>query len=359
MEDFERDFYDEEETEGEGYAEVDASKKKKRRKSNATKKGKGWAVAFLVAMLCAFVGFIVLTVIQDRILNTKATVPVVVAIAEVPEGIKLTEGNMALYFAIQERDAEQTPTGIIYSTATPILGKITGRNIHINEIITADCFKEENQFDEIEDAVELSLELGSLGQTVSGTLRAGDLVDIIAVIKVEKEQQDPNALVETTPGLMDIDMEGQPPLFTIDPNEIMEGTTTEEVEVEVEDDTVIIFDENGEVLEGTKEELDLSYGITGEYVAQLVAENIRVTNVFTSGGEQNGATAETSNMIATVVNISVPRAYVDAILIAQEEGKITLVKVDEEAELMMNEEATTSATSTTTTTTTTTGTTAQ
>ena len=38
-------------------------------------------------------------------------------------------------------------------------------------------------------------------------------------------------------------------------------------------------------------------------------------------------------MIATVVNITVPKAMVDAILIAQEEGKITLVKVDEEAQL--------------------------
>lgn len=344
MDNFERDLYEEETMEG-GYGEVDPSAKKRRRKKpNATKKGKGWAVAFLVAMLAAFVCFIVLTIIQDRILNTKATVPVVVAIAEVPEGIKLTEGNMALYFAVQNRDVDQTPAGITFPNATPMIGKITDRDIHMNEIITVDCFKEETKFDEIEDAVELSLELGSLGQTVSGTLRAGDLVDIIAVIKVEKELEDPNAPVDGVPGLLEIDMTGQDPLLTIIPEETTDTGET------VEEDDVIMFDEEGNIMEDTETEFDLSYGVTGEYVAQLVAENIRVTNVFTSGGEQNGAATEATAMIATVVNVSVPRAYVDAILIAQEEGKITLVKVDEEKELLEENTDTTTPVSTTDTT---------
>ena len=338
MDNYERDLY-EEDVEESVYGDDERTPKSGKRKPNAVKKGKGWAVTFMVSLLVSFIVFIVSTIVQDRILNTKVTTPVVVAIAEVPEGIKLTEGNMALYFAVQNRDSEQVPAGITYPNASPMIGKVTDRTIHVNEIITVDCFKAETKFDEIEDAVELSLELGSLGQTVSGTLRAGDLVDIIAVIKVEKKQEDPEAPVEGTPGLMDIDMQGQAPLLTIDPNEI----TGEAEVVKEEEDTIIMFDENGDVMEGTKEELDLSYGITGEYVAQLVAENIRVTNVFTSGGEQNGTTTEGTAMIATVVNISVPRAYVDAILIAQAEGEITLVKVNEEMELSkVGEDVTTS-----------------
>lgn len=342
MDSYERDLYN-----GEGESSEEASYggsgsgngARGRKKKTVAGKGKGWVVTFAVSMLAAFVGFIVLTVIQDRIVNNVATTPVVVAVAEVPEGIVLTESNMALYFAIENRDAAQVPMGITYQNATGMIGKITDRVIHISEIVTTECFKVESKFDEIEDAVELSLELGSLGQTVSGTLRAGDLVDIMAVIRVMKNEDE--ALVELEPGLLDVYPEAD---TLLEPVTAVEGEVTEGESVSesqgtdagntVEGDALLVLDENGEAVTDDELEFDLTYGVTGEYVSQLVAENIRVTGVYTSGGEATDTVEGAGGtMIATVVNITVPRALVDSILIAQEEGKITLVKVDEEAQL--------------------------
>lgn len=330
MSDYERDIIDELEDE----LEEDSTPGTRRGRS-VKKKGKGMAVLCAGALLAAFICFVVMTVIQDRIVNDKATTPVVVAIADVPAGVKLTEGNMALYFAIENRDAEQVPMGITYPNATPLIGEITGRAIYTNEIVTSDCFRKETVFDDIEDAVELSLELGSLGQTVSGTLRPGDLVDIVAVIKIQKNED--KSIVDLEPGIMDIPVpEGEDPLFTIDTTE--GGENEEPVEEQLptldENSNMIVIGTDGNVENDIDEEFDLSYGVTGEYVAQVVAENIRVTGVFTSGGAQDGTEGA---MVATVINISVPRQYVNAILIALEEGKITLVKVNEELELTLQE----------------------
>lgn len=341
MDNYERDMYEEtEETMGSSVAGKGGSRKRK----TVAKKGKGWVVTFAVSMLAAFILFIVLTVIQDRIVNNVATVPVVVAVAEVPQGIKLTESNMPLYFAIENRDATQVPAGITYPNATGMIGKITDRVIHASELVTTDCFKVETIYDEIEDSVELSLELGSLGQTVSGTLRAGDLVNIMAVVRVMKEEEE--ALVDLEPGLLDVHPDADTllePVTTVEGTETTEGEVVENVtdgtvetaEGESADgDAVLVLDEDGNLSGDGEMEFDLTYGITGEYVSQLVAENVRVTGVYTSGGEATDTVEGAGGtMIATVVNITVPKAMVDAILIAQEEGKITLVKVDEEAQL--------------------------
>lgn len=341
MDSFERDLYNEEEetmedTSYDGGSSQNGGKRKK--KKTVAGKGKGWVVTFAVSMLAAFIGFVVLTVIQDRIVNNVATTPVVVAIAEVPQGIELTEANMALYFAIENRDSSQVPTGIIYQNAGGMIGKITDRVIHISEIVTTECFKVETIYDEIEDAVEISLELGSLGQTVSGTLRAGDLVDIMAVIHVVKDEEE--ALIDLEPGIMDLSPEADTLLEPVTTVEGGENTdvVTEEVTGQndvSEESGLLVFDENGELVEEEGElEFDLAYGVTGEYVSQLVAKDVRVTGVYTSGGEATDVVENAGGtMIATVVNITVPRALVDSILIAQEEGKITLVKVDEEKEL--------------------------
>lgn len=325
-------------------------KKNKKNKKHTGKKAEGRLIVGAIAIIAAFVVFMVMTVLEDRIVNSVYTVPVVVAIAEVPVGVELTEENMAKYFAVEERDAEQIPDGITYSNGIGMVGKIVGRQIHVKEIVTYDCFVQETVFDDVEDGVELSLELGSLGQTVSGILRAGDLVDIKAVVNLstyamQKAEAESDAMEgkEEYPAAM----EGMAPIEPVESEvtEVVgegvlgENTELQNVEVAIEntevEKEVIVLDEE-DVLQ--QEALDLVYGVTGEYVAQTIAENVRVTGVFNSGGENTDAVESAgTTMVATVINITVPSHLVDAILIAQEEGTITLVKVDEEAQLERKE----------------------
>lgn len=313
-------------------------KAKKKKQVKAPKKKEGNIILATVCIITAFVVFMVLVAIKDRLVNGGTTANVVVAVAEVPKGAVLTEQNMSTYFVIEQRDAETVPAGIIYENARGMMGKTTGRVIHAKEIVTTDCFIDESYLDEIDDPVILALDLGSLGQTVSGVLRAGDVIDIRAIIKMPEQKSELDGVLDINGGgLLGVDETYPGGLFNIDPVDVVDEEGTVPV-VPMETDRLesVSMDTKGEVLR--QEEVDLAYGVTGEYVSQLLAENVRIVSVFTSGGERSDVVeAGGSSMVATVVNIAVPSSMVDSILIAKEEGKLTLVKVDEERRALAEE----------------------
>lgn len=346
MNDFERnDMFEENDDYGTSSYESDMADvgkrgNKKRAKRTSGKQVEGKLTVAFVAIALAVICLVVLIVLENKLVNAGEKVNVVVATAEVPAGIELNQTNMPNYFAIEERNKDDIPVGVtVYNNGTPMIGKITGRVIHAKEVITNECFYEKSFFADIEDAVELSIDVSAIGKAVGGTLRPGDKIDIKAVIKIG--QQSLLAAMNGSEGLLDmgtdtdslLDMGG-----TIAPveGEVVEeepvanvGTMGSKDAIELSQDGMLSFATDAEV----------KYGITGEYVSQVIAEDVVVVEVFNSGGETLSAVESAGgNMVATVINVAVPSYLVDAILIADAEGTLTLSRVHEE-EVEVKEEA--------------------
>ena len=305
------------ETAGQEVLTEKAKKTKKMNKKKKAKKDQKLTIA-MVSILTAFIVFIVLLVVQDRITNDGVTRSVVVAIKDIPAGTKLTQENMPTYMAVEVRPEEQIPAGS-FNKGYGIIDKITDRDIKAKEVITEDCFYTEDFFSEVSDPVEISIAVGDLGRAVAGTLRAGDLVDIKSVIRVKTETEDDIASGSVT------NVE-EAPIISMEGEE-----TTQEVPViatpKTENSSSVTLDMYGNVvLDPT---LNLTYGVTGEYVVQTIAENVRVVAVYTSGGESSEKVEATgATMIATVVNVVVPRSMQDRIYLAMAEGNIQLARVE-------------------------------
>lgn len=348
MSEFERnDMFEENDDYGADSYEGGASDKgksgrgvKKPRKKTSGKKVEGKLTVAFVALALMFVTFVVLVVLENKMVNSGEKVQVVVATAEVPAGMELTQTNMPNYFAIEERNKEDLPVGVtVYNNGNPMIGKVTDRVIHAKEVITNECFHEGSFFEGVEDAVELSIDLGAIGQTVGGTLRPGDKVDIKAVIKIDKQSL--FGSLEGADGLLDVDDEagGLLDYENVDTIEPVEGEIVEEEPVVDENGNTIsskdaiMLSQNGMLNFAT--DVEVSFGITGDYVSQVIAEDITVVQVFNSGGETlSTVEAAGGNMVATVINVAVPANLVDAILIAQAEGTLTLSRVVGDEELV-------------------------
>ena len=318
-------------TSSEAYYESTQEEKKVRRtkKKKSQKKDKKITIA-MVAIITAFIVFIVLLVIQDRIVNEGITRAVVVATKDIPAGTKLTQENMPNYMAVEVWPEEQIPDGA-YANGYGMVDRITGRDIKAKELLTESCFYEISFFDEVQDPVEISIALGDLGRAVAGTLRAGDLVDIKTVIRVKMDEED----TENDGSVTNVD--SVPTVGLEVPEVAVEGeATTEGAESTVteiptvgitNEEEAVILDMAGNVL--VNPNLNLTYGVTGEYAVQTIAENVRVVAVYTSGGESTEQVEGAGGtMIATVINVVVPRSLQDSIYLAMAEGNIQLARVE-------------------------------
>ena len=300
--------------------EKDGRKNKKKKRQ---KKDRKLTIA-MVAIITAFIVFIVLLVIQDRIVNEGVTKAVVVATKDIPAGTKLTQENMPNYMAVEQWAVEQIPEGA-FTSGYGMVDKVTGRDIKAKELLTESCFYEESFFDEVKDPVEISITLGDLGRAVAGTLRAGDLVDIKTVIQVSLDEEN----TENDGSVTNVD--SVPTVGMEDPEVPAEGESVESAEnpnVEItSEEEAVILDMAGNVL--VNPNLNLTYGVTGEYAVQTIAENVRVVAVYTCGGEgTEQVEAAGGSMIATVINVVVPRSLQDSIYLAMAEGNIQLARVE-------------------------------
>lgn len=299
-----------------------SKREKKVRKNRSAKKDHRLTLA-MVAILTAFIVFVVLVVIQDRIVNEGVTKNVVVAMKDIPAGTKLTQENMPNYLTVEARPEEQIPATGTFSTGHSLINKVTDRDIQAREMITEECLYEVDFYSEVNDPVEISIAVGDLGRAVAGTLRAGDLVDIKTVIKLKMDADE----TATDGSVTNV---GEEPSVTLE-EEGAENTET----VTVHDEAVIL-DMFGNVL--VDPNVNLTYGVTGEYAVQTIAENVRVVAVYTSGGEAaESVEASGGTMIATVINVVVPRTLQDRIYLAMAEGNIQLARIETEASPEENE----------------------
>lgn len=312
------DFRNEEqvfETTGQEETNQRSKKSRKAKKKQGPKKDRKLTLA-MVAILTAFIVFIVLVVIQDRITNDGITRNVVVAIKDIPAGTKLTQENMPNYMAVEVRPEEQIPAGS-FSNGYGMIDKITDRDIKAKEILTEDCFFENDFYSEVSDPVEISIAVGDLGKAVAGTLRAGDLIDIKTVIRIKTEEEDTDTAGSVT------NVEEVPTVS-------LEGTEETPVagsKPQADSASSVILDMFGNVV--VDPTLNLTYGVTGEFAVQTIAENVRVVGVYTTGGESpESVEASGGTMIATVVNVVVPRTLQDRIYLAMAEGNIQLARIE-------------------------------
>ena len=242
---------------------------------------------------------------------------------DIPAGTKLTQENMPNYLSMEARLEEQIPLSGTFSSGYELIDKITDRDIKAREMLTDDCFYDVDFFSEVSDPVEISIAVGDLGRAVAGTLRAGDLIDIKTVIRLQTEEEG----TVTEGSVTNVE---EVPTVSLEGTEGTEGT--EEVPVvtskpQEKSVSSVILDMFGNVLVDPR--LNLTYGVTGEYAVQTIAENVRVVAVYTSGGECTEAVEGAGGtMIATVVNVVVPRSMQDRIYLAIAEGNIQLARVE-------------------------------
>lgn len=321
-----------------------------RKNAGETRNGDRKALLAVVAIGAAVTVFVILTIIQNNLVNNVDRTGVVVALVDVPAGIVLTEENIPDYFGMESRPSADIPAGY-YTSGHALVGRVTSREIKAKEIVTASGIVGEDFYAGMEDPVEISIAADKIGQVVGGSLRAGDIVDIKVVIdlssyygKNETEEETPEGEAGILEPVTDTGTDTEPDVAAEGGAEAEEsldsgdgsqetgaaGTEPELPEGFLETDTA------GELLwelPGLSEGSDLAYSVTGRYASVTVCEGVRVVNVYTSAGlDTAAAEADGSAQVATVINVVVPRHMEDDIFLALEEGTLRISRVVDRAE---------------------------
>lgn len=150
---------------------------------NKNKPGKVWPV--VLCLLLAAGVFALLLNVETRQLAQYEKDSVVVAIADIPEAKEITEKNLAELFTVEERPLTDIPDAA-YVTAEDLLGQYTQSGIDAGSMITESMLGELRK--DFGESVLLGVNMEALAQSVAGTLRAGDIIDIYTV-KVEEDKQ--------------------------------------------------------------------------------------------------------------------------------------------------------------------------
>lgn len=170
---------------------MDGDKTMRKNKENdnhkKSRQGKVWPI--VLCLLLAVGVFALLLNVEARQLAQYEKGSVVVAIAEIADGTEITEKNLAELFAVEERPLADIPDAA-YLKTEELLGQYTQSGIDAGSMITESMLGELQK--DFGDAVLLGVNMEALAQSVAGTLRAGDVIDIYTV-KVDEEK---NVVVE-------------------------------------------------------------------------------------------------------------------------------------------------------------------
>ena len=150
-------------------------------KISKKKKEKVWHI--LVCLLLAGILFVFLLNVEKRQLENYEKGLVVVAIEDVPDNTEITPKNAEEYFALAERTLTDIPKAA-YTDLSALTGYAEG-GIDKGSMVTESMFGKLGAV--AADAVFLSVDMEALEQSVAGTLRAGDRIDIYTVKKEQDE----------------------------------------------------------------------------------------------------------------------------------------------------------------------------
>ena len=172
----------------------------KENKNNNTnrkeKQGKVWPV--VLCLLLAGGIFAVLLNVEIRQLEQYEKGNVVIAIADVSDQKEITQENLAEYFAVEERPLSAIPQAA-YLELEDLAGQYAQGGIDAGSMVTKNMLGELTE--NYGSAVLLGVNMEALAQSVAGTLRAGDEIDIYTV-KVDEED---NVIVEKALGNVTIE----------------------------------------------------------------------------------------------------------------------------------------------------------
>lgn len=132
-----------------------------------------------ISALVAFILFIALTIIQSSILNQETKVTVYQVQKDIASGTKITEDNFDTYFSTKAVQASLIPDGYITDKSL-MLNKFVDRDYKARDVITVDGLNDsEGSYNSnIKHPTKLSFQAGSLSDSVAGTLREGDYINV-------------------------------------------------------------------------------------------------------------------------------------------------------------------------------------
>ena len=139
--------------------------------------GKIWPV--VLCLLLAAGVFALLLNVESKKMAQYEKGSVVIAVADIPENQEITENNISELFAVEERLITDIPEAA-YQKLESLIGQYTHSGIDTGSMITKSMLGELQK--DFGESVLLGVNMESLDQSVAGTLRAGDLVDIYTVI---------------------------------------------------------------------------------------------------------------------------------------------------------------------------------
>ena len=169
---------------------------KEKDKNKKSRQGKVWPV--VLCLLLAGGVFALLLNVEARQLAQYEKGKVVVAIADVTEAKEITEENLAELFEVEERPLSDIPEAA-YLEMEELMGLYTQSGIDAGSMITESMLGELPR--DFGDSVMFGVNMEALAQSVAGTLRAGDVIDIYTV-KVDEEK---NVVVEKALGNVTIE----------------------------------------------------------------------------------------------------------------------------------------------------------
>ena len=155
-------------------------------KNSKKKKEKIWHI--LVCLLLAGILFVFLLNVEKRQLENYKKGLVVVAIEDVADNTEITSENVTQYFALEERTLTDIPEAA-YTDLQTLAGFYAEGGIDKGSMVTKSMFGKLGTV--AADTVFLSVDMEALDQSVAGTLRAGDRIDIYTV----KKEQDKDVAV--------------------------------------------------------------------------------------------------------------------------------------------------------------------
>lgn len=139
---------------------------------------KGKIGGLVIPLVFSVVIYFVLLGFETLLLQDRETVPVVTVSQDIPVGTILNETNVGSYFTVTEISKQLAFDGT-FSSVEQISG-ITDVEIKKGQILSRSEIRSLDEgYQDMEDAVEISLKAADLSNMVSGIIRGGDYVNLL------------------------------------------------------------------------------------------------------------------------------------------------------------------------------------
>lgn len=156
-----------------------------KRKDKNTKRETKQGIPVIIGLALAIVLFVTLLNVETKMLADYEEGLVAVAVETVPEDTEITKENIAGYFTLETRKLTEIPDAALLNLEE-LLGTYAQTAIDKGSIITESMLGE-LQVNAV-DTVLLGINMEEMEQSVVGTLRVGDQIDIYTV-KTNREEE--------------------------------------------------------------------------------------------------------------------------------------------------------------------------